>query len=320
MISLQPLPKRPMENVLSSYLNTNLPLPCRTLNTATGRGLTGQTGLSGNSNRQGERKKPALVKAATIGGYSSNQSNREFSEGKQRAASQSDSDIAVTRGAGDNLPIESEHGCGKTGAGEVNGCDGCYGDSLKLCHGTDTVAMTTTPPWLQNDILVKAKHHLFHFLATVWYCLCTAVAIVRQCSLPLTHHTLTTVTETQRAANPLSDVLLALGTEASQSHCRELWATDRSTQTAVLTLFGGAIDRYLTQQLHLVVKREESWTRMLYRLRHVLWIEGRGDLDHTPREILTESEREERKKMAIAAFKKFLPSKTDSRVIQRCVT
>jgi hypothetical protein len=136
----------------------------------------------------------------------------------------------------------------------------------------------------------------------------SAISILRQCSLPLTYHTLDSLALSQQRTNPLSDALLSLGTEASQRHCRELWATDKSTQTALLTLAGGAIDRFLSHELHEVVEREESWMRVLYRLRHTLWVDGCRGLDHSPRETLTEEEREERKRQAVAAFKKFLPN------------
>ena len=300
-----------MENVLSSYLNTNLPLPCRKLNT-TGNSV-GKTGLPADRGSQRGRRKPVLAKAATIGDNPSNESSREHSMedgGKRRCSSLSDSERLLTRGASSNLPTESNNNHVEKNSGPVDECDGCHRNNVTLSNNRHD-DVVTTQLWKRSPFLAKAKYHFFRILSAAWYYINTAVGIVRQCSLPIMHDNLETLTNTQKTDNPLSDVLLSLGTEASQDHCKELWVTDCSTQLAVLTLLGGALDRFLKQELRIVVEKEENWVRALYRLRHTLWVEGARQLDHTPREKLTEFEREERKKGAVNAFKKFLPSKCD---------
>ena len=162
--------------------------------------------------------------------------------------------------------------------------------------------------WTDKNFFTRAKYHFHSIFSSLCYYLHAATAIVYHCSVPLSHTTLETLTKTQQTANPLSDTLLSLGTEASHNHCRELWVTDKSTQMAVLTLFGGGIDRYLMHELHAVVQKEQTWMRALYHLRHALWVDGSKELDRSPREKLNEWEREERKRLAANAFKKFLPS------------
>ena len=289
----QPLPTRPMECVLSSFLNTSLPLPCRKLNTET-NAVAGF--LVNGGSRRGDRK-PPLIKAATIGENSSNESSRDYSvedNGRQRSVSLSESERAVMRGADNNIPTESESGINKCTTGHLSG---------------SFIAMTTACQMEQN-FLARAKILLLYLFSSLWNCVHTLSSIVYQSSLPLSQRTLETLTKTQQAANPLSDILLSLGTEASRNHCTELWATDRSTQMAVLTLFGGGIDHFLTHELHIVVEKEQAWMRALYHLRHTLWVDGSKELDRSPRERLSEWEREERKREAASAFKKFLPSKT----------
>ena len=304
VIPPQPLPPRPMESVLSSFLNTSLPLPCRKLNTET----NAVAGLPIKGSSRHSDRKPPLIKAATIGENSSNESSKDCSvedNGRRRTASLSESERAVTRGANNNILTESESGVNSVIA--MRGCD------TKLWKGTrgntNSIAMTTACQTEQN-ILTRAKSHLFHIFSLVWKCVHIATAIVYQCSLPLSQKTLDTLTKTQQSANPLSDVLLSLGTEASRSHCQELWVTDKSTQMAVLTLFGGGIDRFLMHELHIVARKEQTWMRALYNLRHTLWVDGSKELDRGPREKPTEWEREERKRQAASAFKKFLPSET----------
>lgn len=299
-----------MESVLSSYLNTNLPLPCRQLNT-TGNsfGKTGKTSLPVHRGSQRARRKPVLVKAATIGDNPSNESSRELpmeNGDKRRTTSLSDSERVLTRGADSDLPTKESNTGIETGS-VVDECDGYHGNDVNSSLRRDTVVLTKL--CRENHLLSRAKNHLVHLLSTLWHYIIAAVAIVRQCSVPVTRDNLEMLSNSQRVDNPLSDILLSLGTEASQSHCKELWVTDGSTQLAVLTLLGGAMDRFLKQELRIVIEKEENWVRMLYRLRHTLWIGGARELDRTPRERLTDSEREERKRGCVKAFKKFLPSK-----------
>ena len=305
----QPLPKRPMESVLSSYLNTTLPLPCRNLNTPTSqsnRTVTGKTGLPEDG---GGRRKPVLTKAATIEENSSNELYLAVDAGRRRTVSLNDNDRELMRGADENLPIESETELDLRKM--TDDSSDCHGNGINF-DAMETVTMATSQPQPQIDqptTFTRIKNHICIIFSSLWYYIITAVAIVRQCSIPLTHNTLNTMIHTQQSRNPLSDVLLALATEASKRHCHELWVTDKSTQTAVLTLVGGGIDRYLSQELHVVMTKEDNWTRMLYNLRHTLWVDGSKELDRSPRDTLTEEKREERKKMAAKSFKKFLPSK-----------
>ena len=311
----QPLPKRSMESVLSSFLNTTLPLPCRNLHTTTtatgsrtSRSKTGQTSLSDSNSTHSERRKPVLTKAATIGENPSNESSREEGEERRRTVSLSDNDRLLMRGADCNLPIETEN---KT----ENSCffSGCHENGIASRKiGQDGVNPVSTATHSSEELpfITKVKNRLALFVSSLLYFIRTAIPIVRRCSLPFTRDTLATLTRSQQRNNPLSDVLLALGTEASHRHCRELWATDGSTQTALLTLVGGAMDRFLSEELRIVMRKEGNWMRILYHLRHTLWVEGSKELDRSRRETLIEEEREERKRAAAMAFKKFLPSKS----------
>ena len=313
----QPLPKRSMESVLSSFLNTTLPLPCRNLHTTTtatgsrtSRSQTGQTSLSNSNSTHSERRKPVLTKAATIGENPSNESSREEGEERRRTVSLSDNDRLLMRGADCNLPIETENNVKLT---ENNCFSGCHENGIasrKICQDGVNPVATATHSSEKLPFITKVKHRLASFISFLLYFIRTAIPIVRRCSLPFTRDTLATLTRSQQRNNPLSDVLLALGTEASQRHCRELWATDGSTQTALLTLVGGAMDRFLSEELRIVMRKEGNWMRILYHLRHTLWVEGSKELDRSRRETPTEEEREERKRAAAMAFKKFLPSKS----------
>ena len=303
--SPQPLPKRPMESVLSSFLNTTLPLPCRNLNTPTGSNrtpLTGKTGLTSHRERR-ER----LTKAATIGKSSApNSAHFGGSDGeeKPRSVSLTDSDRILEKGGRDGSCDSIDDSCKKRPLFDR----GCHGNGIV----TDTAVTVATRPESQlvtsEPFLTRMRRRLVNFLSSVSLLTRMILSVIRQCSQPFTQHTLHTLTLSQHHANPLSNTILSLATEASRRHCPELWVTDRSTQTAVLTLVGGAIDCFLTAELKEVVEKEEKWVRVLYRLRHMLWVDGRGELDRTPRDTLTQEEREERKKMAVTAFKKFLPS------------
>ena len=314
MISLppQPLPKRPMESVLSAFLNTTLPLPCRQMNTLNQKNkasltsqtgsLTGQTGSPAVGHRE---RRERFVKAATIGEVTS--SDHKEGEGgggggKRRTSSLTDSERVLGRKAGGRVDENNESCETQTETGK---CDSdCYGNGVNM----DAVSTTTSYPDAPESLLTRTRSYLIRFCSSSALVSRTAIAIVYRCSLPFTQHTLTSLSLNQQQTHPLSNTLLSLGTEASRRHCPELWVTDKSTQTGVLTLVGGAIDRFLSGELGSVVKKEQNWMRMLYRLRHNLWVEGCKELDRSPREKLTAGEREERKKAAIAAFRKFLPS------------
>ena len=248
------------------------------------------------------------MKAATIGeSHTHDCRSEEEGEGRRRTVSLTDSDRVSARESTAAVS-ESVDSCRReTFAGEFD--SGCHGNGISLETVTVPTQTQSRDP-ASESFLARAKSHLLRFCSLAVIVIRTAVSVIRQCSISFTQRTLTSLTRSQQQRNPLGDVLLALGTEASRRHCPELWVTDRSTQTAVLTLVGGAIDRFLSTELREVVMKEESWMRALYKLRHTLWVEGGRELDRTPRETLTEGEREERKKEAIAAFRKFLPSET----------
>lgn len=307
-----------MESVLSSYLNTSLPLPCRKLNSATSLSstATSKTGLPATKNGSSHRdRKPVLVKAATVEESGSGMNFTEDNE-KRRTLSLSDYDErSLMGGADDNLSAESEIDCGmhKLAAAQADSCGGCHRNDVScptdLQNGTsDTTTISPTSPRPNKRFLTRAKNHFLRLASIIIYCIQSSITIIRQCSHPLTHHTLETLTKTQRSDNPLSDILLSLGAEVSTRHLKEVWVMDKSSQLAILTLFGGAIDRYLMQELHTVLEKEQNWMRALYHLRHTLWVGGSKELDRSSKEKLTDKEREDRKKEAINAFKKFLPS------------
>jgi hypothetical protein len=305
----EPLPKRPMESVLSAFLNTTLPLPCRRLNTLATQNRAPQTGQASSPVITHRKRRERLVKASTLDDSSTRGLGSEDGEEvKRRTSSLTDSERVLEKRAGGSVGIDNENDDSCVEQPDSGKCVGnCHGNGVTA----DTVTINTQLKSQAADtesFLAKTRRHLVHFVSSVVFVFRTIVTVVCQCSIPFTQHTLTSLTRSQQQTNPLSDVLLALGTEASGRHCPELWATDKSTQTALLTLVGGAIDRFLSEELQSVVKKEENWMRMLYRLRHVLWVEGCNDLDRSPRETLTEGEREERKKEAMAAFKKFLPN------------
>ena len=279
------------------------------MNTLPPKNRAPQTGQAGSPVVTHRKRRERLVKASTLDeGSTRGLGSEDGEEVKRRTSSLTDSERVLEKRAGDSVGIDNEDD------------DSCVtkpdsGKCVSNCHGNDvTVDTVTIDTQLKSQaadtesFLAKTGRHLVRFVSSAVFVSRTIVTVVCQCSVPFTQHTLDSLTRSQQQTNPLSDVLLALGTEASRRHCPELWATDKSTQTALLTLVGGAIDRFLSEELHGVVKKEENWMRMLYRLRHVLWVEGSKDLDRSPRETLTEGEREERKKKAIAAFRKFLPS------------
>ena len=306
-----------MESVLSAFLNTTLPLPCRKLNALAPQN-TAPTTTTTTTTRQPvathRKRRERLVKAATVC-EGSTQVPEEVAE-KRRTSSLTDSERVWERRrtgvGGVGSDSENDDSCVKKPDPRMFTGD-CHGNGVTM----DTVTTTTTTQQLHTteSFLVKTKNHLVRFVSSVVLVSRTVIKIVRQCSLPFTQHTLDFLARSRQQTNPLSNVLLALGTEASKRHCIELWATDKSIQTAVLTLLGGAIDRFLTEELRSVVRKEDNWMRMLYRLRHVLWVEGSKELDRSPRETLTAGERDERKKEAIAAFRKFLPSEWFGHVI-----
>ena len=305
----QPLPKRPMESVLSAFLNTTLPLPCRQMNTLNQKNktsltsqtgsLTGQTGSPAVGHRE---RRERFVKAATIGEVTtSDHKEGGGGGGKRRTSSLTDSERVLGRKAGGSVNENNESCETQTETGK---CDSdCYENGVNV----DAVTTATPHPDTPESLLTRISY-LTQFFSSATLVSRTAIAIVYRCSLPFTQQTLTSLSLDQQQTHPLSNTLLSLGTEASRRHCPELWVTDKSTQTGVLTLVGGAIDRFLSGELGSVVKKEQNWMRMLYRLRHNLWVEGCKELDRSPREKLTAGESEERKKAAIAAFRKFLPS------------
>lgn len=236
--------------------------------------------------------------------------------GEQKRRTFSDSDRPLIGGAEGNLPLEdeSESNCVCADKTTPDSCHGNYIHSqttnLENITKSDITVTTITSPQAPPHILTRAKNYLLHLFSRTLHFIQTALDILHHCSQPFTPHTLETLHKQQRSDHPFTDTLLSLGTEASKRHCRELWATDKSTQMAIMTLLGGAIDRFLMKELHMVAEKEQNWMRALYNLRHTLWVEGSKELDRSPKEKLTEGEREDRKRQAVEALKKFLPSKS----------
>ena len=129
------------------------------------------------------------------------------------------------------------------------------------------------------------------------------VKMVRQSLKPLTPETYLKLAKEQKHRTPLSNVLLSLASEASKKHCPQLWACSDSSQTAILSLAGGGMERFLWKELYSVVYNEENWARALYHLRHTLWPVGKLKTS-----IGTKPNKKEMKRKAAEAFRKFLPS------------
>ena len=226
----------------------------------------------------------------------------------QDTFSSSDGEDSLTIGAVNNLPPESESSCSSckptthpdtSGVSTLTKGERIQDDSVLSNSSNFSVKL--------NTLLLTTKLHLLHLYDIISRYVAMVITFLRLCSQPITPETLDTLTSAQQERDPLSNVLLSLGTEASKTHCKELWVTSHSTQLAVLTLLGGAIDRFLLHELYLVTEKEENWVRALYHLRHTLWVDGAKELVRSPREKLTEEEREERKRKAVESFKKFLP-------------
>ena len=131
--------------------------------------------------------------------------------------------------------------------------------------------------------------------------------IVRRGLDPITQYSTLTIAKEQEMRVPLTNTLFSLGTEASRTHCPELWACSEDIQLALLVMVGGASERYLWKELKEVVYAEENWARALYHLRHTLW--PGGEIMKGSKRTLSEKERLKMKQEAAEAIKKFLPSK-----------
>lgn len=182
---------------------------------------------------------------------------------------------------------------------------GARGGDTASANPNQTRPLHKPPPLTYFHTIKTHISRLFHLLCTY---ITAARAILTHYLSPTSQDTLLSLSKDQHLLHPLSNTLLALGTEASTLYCRELWATDTATQLSLLTLVGGAMDRFLMQELKTVVYEERNWVRALYHLRHALWVEGHKELDRSPREKLSVEEQRLRKKAAADAFKKFLPS------------
>ena len=309
-----------MVSVISSYLNTQLPLPCRKLHSTSslrsGRS-TPPTSLP---------PPPSPIARAT---ESHTPTHREVKDESDRVQSLPDFFERSKLKTGPNLTEKQESNNEILTIGDV-------ANLLTETESSDTqppcllelpfvCRLSDTPPFTQNSpatlgrsappcrtlisLFPRAKTHLLRLYMFVLRYVAMTISILHLCSQPVSPLTLATLTRRQEREDPLSNVLLALGTEAARMHCEELWVTDHSTQLATLTLLGGTVDRFLFRELTTVVTCEENWVRALYHLRHTLWVDGREGRSRTDRERLTEDEREGRKREAVESFKKFLPSK-----------
>lgn len=148
---------------------------------------------------------------------------------------------------------------------------------------------------LSSRLLTKALE-IFSFL----------MYIIRRSLNPLSPQAFIELAKEREQSMPLSNVLLSLGSEVSKKNCPQLWACNEGTQMAILSLFGGGMERFLWKELHEVVYSDENWTRALYHLRHTLWPGGK--LMSSTREKQREEKRDYLKEKAAESFKKFLPS------------
>ena len=77
-----------------------------------------------------------------------------------------------------------------------------------------------------------------------------ALYVVQEALKPLTRNSSLSVVKELEHRVALSNALLALGSEASERHCHELWACDVNVQLAILVLVGGGMERFLWKELH----------------------------------------------------------------------
>ena len=176
------------------------------------------------------------------------------------------------------------------------------------------VEPTTLPskdtPQKRQDPSPSTLHFFMVRLLKLWKSLVFYLTLLYHMVLkglhPLTQDTTSALAKEHSQKIPLTNSLLALGSEASRRHCPEMWACHERTQLALLVLVGGGIERYMWKELKEVVYSEENWSRALYHLRHTLWPGGKFMKGSGQKP--TEEQRREMRRQAVAAIKKFLPS------------
>ena len=304
-----------MENVLCSFLNTSLPLPCRTLNSQSDSHPMSKTSFTDLSMatkpvpKSGLSTGAELVRRTSAAAGSKEQPPVVSSLVEVMTGAASDLLDGVTCESHSELPETtptqpSHSSMTSSPSGSSLEC-GARGGDTASANPNQTRPLHKPPPLTYFHTIKTHISRLFHLLCTY---ITAARAILTHYLSPTSQDTLLSLSKDQQLLHPLSNTLLALGTEASTLHCRELWATDTATQLSLLTLVGGAMDRFLMQELKTVVYEERNWVRALYHLRHALWVEGHQELDRSSREKLSVEEQRLRKKAAADAFKKFLPS------------
>lgn len=337
---LQPVSKRPFEDVVSAYLNTHLPLPCHTFNSLYSThtrtnvappatvpappqpltiplGASPSQSLTSTSSIGHEREFPAVDES--IDSYSEAAVEAIYdtpSEAPPKVAAANPSILLTTR---QHSPVSYDDEEGQT-------TGMAYPTSIpnEQHTGTTTSQVSAqqeenTPPrpsshnplperiqTLVSFLASHVKHYLSYLLSHVIRLSLLVIHIIMKGLSPLSSATTIGLAQEQKEKVPLANALLVLGSEVSRKHCQELWVCGENTQLAVLILVGGGMERFLWKELKEVVYCEQNWARALYHLRHTLWPEGK--LMEGSKKKLSDQERTELKKNAAEAIKIFLPS------------
>ena len=376
----QPLPKCPSEAVLSTYLNTHLPLPCRTLHTphsvsATTIKLQSDSQLQPTDGRGPLQKKPhqILVTDSERGSTSTSatSSSRSSPTRLHMEAPVSESDNTGMPLATNSLPTYKlacshtmeksasssslqleqniERGTDMDSQSAAAAIDELAPDSAQVHpEATDSAAPTLPSstalhvnnfqPETREDnahkttsegsnaqpepsrdspsarvrertpllsAYLKCRQFLSKLSVVLMQLVSFILYIIREGFQPTRPQTSSELLQKLQRAAPIANALLSLGKEASKRNCPQLWATNETTQIAILTLVGGGAERFLQKEIHELAYNEQNWCRALYHLRHTLW--PRGNFDRSPRKQKSEEKKAELKSQAAEAFKQFLP-------------
>ena len=223
--------------------------------------------------------------------------------GHQRTEEQTTSPAAALSGCSTSTVT---HGGLQPETGEENArTSTALKDSNTHPRGSPNAHLNRKSPVLSTYL--KCKQLLLRLLIILKHLMSFILYMVREgfpATRPKTSSEL--LRKLQRTA-PMTNALLSLAKEASRRNCPQLWATNETTQIAILTLVGGGTERFLQKELHELLDNEETWCRSLYHLRHTLW--PGGVFDRSPRKQKSEEKKAELKREAAEAFKQFLPSK-----------
>ena len=327
-----------MEVVLSSYLSAHLPLPCQTLHSNLDSIPSSTTTTKDQPNSEPQSKKtvhnPAMhsPKVSTTSVASSNKDENvaEYGTpaGQSRDGAQSEKSVAETvtgtnelhsQLSGTLVSEESQTISSESSASLITppirssesklkqGCvsSPCDQHSKARCrqYATNSGTPGSNRTSSYASLYLHSRSLFSKLLTTFLGIIFFIVRMVRESLKPSTPETYLKLAKEQKKRTPLSNVLLSLASEASKKHCPQLWACSDSSQTAILSLAGGGMERFLWKELYSVVYNEENWARALYHLRHTLWPEGKLKTS-----IRTKPNEKEMKRKAAEAFRKFLPS------------